>query len=298
MQKKEGFAGQLSYVIPERIVQTQRLNPLTEDLYLTDIGYYPFAGHHFRKRPEGSPQYILIYSISGYGTIKINDTEHVVPPDHYFIISQNKPHTYFADKNNPWSIYWIHFSGKKAPFFAKEVNKPIPIERTATSRVNDRLALFNDIFTNLARGYSNNTMEYVNLALPRLLSTFIYLRQYRMVNEVQANNPVSLAINHMLENIDKRLSLSDISHEVKLSPSYFSRLFTASTGYSPIEYFIHLKVQRSCQLLNNRELSIMDVSRQIGIDDQFYFSRLFKKIMNTSPQMYRNGRVVSDSFHI
>ena len=295
MKKKEGFPGQLSYIIPEKILTIQKQNPLTEDLYLTDIGYYPVAGHHFRKRPEGVPQYILIYNVEGYGTIKVDDTEHRIAPDHYFIIQPNRPHTYFADKDNPWSIYWIHFSGKKSKFFAKEINKPILIQRTKTSRVNERLTLFTDIFQNLQRGYSIDTLEYVNLALPRLLSTFTYLPQYRLVNEVLTGDPVSLAINFMLENTHKRLSLAEIAREVKLSPSYFSRLFVAGTGFSPIDYFIQLKIQRSCQLLHNRELTILDVAREIGIDDQFYFSRLFKKLMNLSPQMYRNGRVIANA---
>ena len=290
MQKKEGFPGQLSYIIPEKIIHIQKQNPLTTDLYLTDIGYYPVAGHHFRKRPEGSAQYILIYNIGGLGTIQVDETEHSILPDHYFIIPPNCPHTYFADKTDPWSIYWIHFSGNKSKFFAKEVKTPIPIERSKTSRINERLALFMDLFQNLARGYSNDTMEYVNLALPRLLSTFTHLQQYRVVNEVQTSNPVSQAVNYMLENTNNKLTLNQIAKQVNLSPSYFSRLFIARTGFSPIDYFIQLKIQRSCQLLNNQELTIADVAREIGIEDPFYFSRLFKKVMNSSPQAYRKGR--------
>lgn len=93
-----------------------------------------------------------------------------------------------------------------------------------------------DLFQNLARGYSNDTMEYVNLALPRLLSTFTRLQQYRVINEVQANNPVSQAVNYMVEITNKGLTLTKIAQEVNLSPSYFSRLFKKVMSISPQTY--------------------------------------------------------------
>lgn len=42
-------------------------NPLISDLYITDIGYYPKAHYHFRERPEGCSQNILIYNVEGKG---------------------------------------------------------------------------------------------------------------------------------------------------------------------------------------------------------------------------------------
>ena len=64
MKKEDGFPGQISFVLPEKIEGMIRENPLISDLYLTDIGYYPKASHHFRERPSGSRQHILTYNIS------------------------------------------------------------------------------------------------------------------------------------------------------------------------------------------------------------------------------------------
>lgn len=59
MKKEDGFPGQLSYVVPVRILDMVAQNPLISDLYFTDIGYYPQARHHFREREKGVPQAIL-----------------------------------------------------------------------------------------------------------------------------------------------------------------------------------------------------------------------------------------------
>ena len=92
----------------------------------------------------------------------------------------------------------------------------------------------------------------------------------------------------MLENINKKFKLEELASVVRLSMSHFSRLFLSRTGHSPIDYFIQLKIQHSCRLLDNSKLSIADIARESGFDDQFYFSRQFKRVMNMSPREYRN----------
>ncbi len=287
MKKQDGFPGQLSYVIPDRILDLVRSNPLIADLYITDIGYYPQATHHFRERNSGIDQMILIYNVHGKGVILTGGVRHELPADHFFIIPAGVPHAYFADDRDPWSIYWIHFAGPKSRLFSHTALQPVPLERGPTSRINDRIDLFNEIFRNLERGYSIETLEYTNLCLEHLLASFTHLRQFRIIKEGLEKDPVSQSINYMLEHLDRKLTLNEVAAEVRLSASHYSRLFSERTGHSPVEYFIQLKIQRACRLLDNSDWSIAEVAREMGFEDQFYFSRLFRKIMNMSPRVYR-----------
>ena len=287
MKKEDGFPGQISYVVPERILALIRENPLIADLYITDIGYYPQARYHFRERPAGSAQIILIYCVEGKGEIRLNETVHVILADHFFIIPAGMPHAYRSDEQNPWSIYWIHFSGLKSFAWARFAGQVIPIERGKNARISDRTDLFAEIFRNLDRGFSIETLEYVNLCLPHLLTSFTHLSQFRLIKESGEKDPVSQSINFMLENLAKKLKLDEIASETGLSASHYSRLFLNRTGHSPIDYFIQLKIQRSCRLLDNSAWLIADVDREMGFDDQFYFSRVFRKVMGMSPVEYR-----------
>jgi len=288
MRKKEGFPGQQSYVIPEGILKVVRQSPFCSDLYLTDIGYYPLASHHFRERKEGIDQHILIYNIEGSGSIGSMGRGLRLPADHFVMIPAGVPHAYAADKQDPWSIYWIHFAGPKAGFLALPGLQPVAVTRSGVSRISERLNIFAEIFRTLERGFSIENLEYANLCLPRLIATFTHLAQYRSVNEQLTKDPISKAINIMLEHISGKFRLEDLAHAVKLSPSHFSRQFQARTGHSPIRYFIQLKIQRSCQLLDSQDLSVADVARETGFEDQFYFSRQFRKVMNMSPTEYRS----------
>jgi AraC family transcriptional regulator of arabinose operon len=290
MKKEDGFPGQISFVLPEKITKLSRENPLNSDLYLTDIGYYPQASHHFRQRPSGCAQYILIYCVNGRGEIRLGETLHIVPEDHFFIIPSGMPHSYHSDEQQPWSIYWIHFSGLKAGLFARYACRPVPVDRSKFSRINERFGLFSDIFRNLDRGFSIETLEYVNLCLVYLLASFTHLSQFRELRKADENDPIALSINFMLGNLGRKLRLADIASEIGLSASHYSRLFQSQTGHSPIDYFIQLKVQRACRLLDNSGWLITDVSREAGFDDQFYFSRVFRKVMGLSPAEYRKRR--------
>ncbi|MGQ8336219.1 helix-turn-helix domain-containing protein [Sunxiuqinia sp. A32] len=287
-KKQEGFPGQLSYVIPDRILSLVSKNPICSDLFITDIGYYPKASHHFRERKDGVKQTILIYNVHGKGTIEVGKNRFQIMPDHFFIIPEDIPHSYFADPKNPWTIYWIHFSGNKSKMIATPVLKPVEVERTKTSRVTERLNLFHEIFQNMERGFSMETTEYVNLCLPHLLASFTHLQQYRAINEQVSKDPVAESINFMLDNINQKFRLSELANAAQLSTSHYSRIFLSRTGHSPIDYFIQLKIQRSCRFLDNTKLSIAEISREVGFEDQFYFSRQFRKIMNMSPRDYRN----------
>lgn len=287
MKKQDGFLGQISFVIPEKIRELVLQNNLVSDLYLTDIGYYPYAKHHFRKRDSGNPEYILIYNIKGEGIITINNKEYPIGSDHFFIIPKGIPHTYSSSSKNPWSIYWIHFSGHKAHLFTSKSLEPIKIERGKSSRINERIKLFDDIFRNLERGFSNETLEYINLCLNHLLSSFTHVNQFRTVNYYSDKDFVSQGINFMLENLNRKLKLKELSATFNISSSHFSRVFTNKTGHSPINYFIQLKIQAACRLLDTTNLSISEISREIGFDNPFYFSRIFKKLMNMAPREYR-----------
>lgn len=287
MRKQEGFPGQISYVMPEKILNLTKQNLLISDLYFTDIGYYPQARHHFRKRESGSSEFILIYNIAGRGWIKVGKSKIELPDAHFFIIPPNISHSYFADTENPWSIYWIHFSGTKACCFNNYSLQLFSVEKTMTSRINERLNLFSEIFRNLERGYSTEVLEYTNLCLHYLLTSFTHLNQYRILKEEYEKDPVSLSINYMLENLDKKIKIGEFSEKVQLSSSHYARLFRTRTGHSPVDYFIQLKIQRACQLLDTTSKSIAEIALITGFKDPFYFSRQFKKAMNISPRGYR-----------
>jgi len=87
------------------------------------------------------------------------------------------------------------------------------------------------------------------------------------------------------------LTLKEIAEGVNLSGSHFSFIFRKKTGFSPIEYFNHLKVQKASQFLLFTDLRIKEIADKLGIKDPYYFTRMFTKLMGVSPATYRTKRV-------
>lgn len=166
---KDGFDGERAIVLPQLIISMIEEDPLLAALHITDIGYYPKAEHHFRERNQPINQYVFIYCIDGAGWYRIGEHEYQVCANQYFILPASVPHAYAANKATPWTIYWIHFKGTLASYYARNALQPMDIKPEAHSRISHRINLFEEIFNTLKAGFTNE-----NRIMPPPCSTTIW----------------------------------------------------------------------------------------------------------------------------
>lgn len=286
---KDGFNGERTLVLPKIIVRIMEDDPLMSMLHITDIGYYPKAWHHFRERKEPINQFVFIYCIDGSGWFQIGENRYTVTANQYFILPAGIAHAYGSDESNPWTIYWIHFKGELASYYAKDALHPIEVRPELYSRISDRINLFEEIFNLLKNGYDNETLHYVCSSFYYYLGSLRYIHAYRKAenNSLINDNIIEAAKHYMKENLEKRITLQDVSGHIGYSPSHFSMLFKKQTGHSPLSYLNLLKIQQACFMLDSTDMKINQICYKVGIEDTFYFSRLFSKIMGVSPREYR-----------
>jgi AraC-like DNA-binding protein/quercetin dioxygenase-like cupin family protein len=286
---KDGFAGSRAIILPESVVLEMSRNPFTSKLYMTDIGYYPKARHHFRKREKGIDQFILIYCVDGKGWVENDGKRYNVTADHFVILPAGKPHMYGADAAAPWTIYWLHFKGDMAGFYADGNNKPTAIASGDNSRISERLAIFEDMFKNLENGYSWDNICYVISSLHYFLGSIKFTGKFSesSARQEHSEDTIERVVRYMRDNIERRLTLDQLSEYLGYSSSHFSSIFKRGTGYSPINYFLMLKMQAACEMLDFTDMKINQICHKIGFDDPYYFSKLFTKTIGHSPSRYR-----------
>lgn len=292
--QKDGFSGERAYILPPAWLAELDSHPLGSLLHMTDIGYYPVAHNHFRRRDIPIGQYVLIYCRSGCGWYAIDGCRYQVTSDSYFVLPPGVPHEYGADPEDPWTIYWVHYRGTMAGTLLPSTHGPVEVRPGQSSRIADRIGLFEEIMATLERGYTNESLIYACATLSYFLSTLRHIDSYRAARagckdgaDTQDSGKVDAVIRYMSENLERPLKLADMAEYVGLTSSYLSHLFTSRTGQSPMTHLRQLRISHACHLLDFTDLHINQICHKVGISDQYYFSRIFTATMGVAPTEYR-----------
>ena len=146
---------------------------------------------------------------------------------------------------------------------------------------------FEEVLACLNYHYSDAGLLAMTSELTHLLSK-IKLHQSNLYRERKAaEDRVLGTIDFMQRHLDMPLSLKDLATYAGQSEANYGKLFKYRTGQSPMACFIQLKVRKACELLDQTNQSVLSIAKQLGYDDPYYFSRLFKKIQGCSPTHYR-----------
>ena len=290
IRKREGFAGQRAIVLPKKIQEVCAYTPAINSMSITDIGFYPRAQYHYRERAGGISQNILIYCTEGKGWLQVPSGRFSINPNEFLIIPADMPHKYGADENNPWTIYWAHFKGIQSAYFASLLSKQYKAFVSYTFFLEERIKIFDSMYRNLESGYSFENLLYSSTTFTYFLMSLNFAEKFASAHHTIEKDAVDISIEFMQHNLEVPLSLEAMASSVNLSVSHYSNIFRKKTGYSPVVYFNHLKIQHACQYLQFTTLRINEIASKLGIEDPYYFSRMFTKIMGISPLEYRNKK--------
>jgi transcriptional regulator GlxA family with amidase domain len=103
---------------------------------------------------------------------------------------------------------------------------------------------------------------------------------------------INESILYMKKHLNNPIKVERLAELVGLSVSHFFALFKQKTGYAPIYFFINLRIEQAGYLLNNTNLTIREIAKQLGYKDPFFFSRQFKRIIGISPKHFRVAKPI------
>ncbi|GFZ30132.1 hypothetical protein CSC2_06580 [Clostridium zeae] len=207
----------------------------------------------------------------------------------------NIPYSIEIDSVEPICFFSVHFSYATVGFdndkwdISEEVDT-LPFD--FVQNLKDYYVV-NNVFKKLVDNWMSKlpNYEFIAKTLFQELVFEIFQNIKNNNNNYSASLKVDKVIEYMSQNIDNKITLTELSELVCLSPAYLSRVFKETTGYSVIEFFNKIKVDKAKGLIIDGDKKIKEVAKTLGFTDEFYFSRIFKKIEGISPLEFYHKNV-------
>lgn len=134
------------------------------------------------------------------------------------------------------------------------------------------------------------TLLYKNAILERFIETDLKGSMGTAADYYQEKAIVSSAVEFIDHNYRQNISLDLIAENCYCHPVYLSHLFNKEMGFSLTDYINQCRIEAAKRLLDLTELSITQISLEVGFNDPSYFSKVFKNIQGINPTHYRQRK--------
>lgn len=129
----------------------------------------------------------------------------------------------------------------------------------------------------------------LTLSANHQLLSFLYELSENQIHVNRGPEGVHLekAIQFMQKHVMDSITLSDIARHVRLTESYFIRLFKRRIHTTPMKYYTRLKIEAAGAMLAETNLSVKEISAKLCFYSEFHFSKMFKAYTGLPPSSYR-----------
>lgn len=228
--------------------------------------------------------YILQYTVSGCGEIRIGKDIHSLPQGSAFFIKVPSDHYYYRPHSSSlWEYYFFTFTGSDAcrlsDEFTSKYGNVFQIAENASCLamlkeiVNGRDSLSMDNpYTASAKAYSFLMQFFSDVETPAKRT-----RQQLLLDEVTA---------YIMENLASPLLIGNLAKRFNYSREYFSRTIHQASGMTIQQYINDLRLNMAAQILKNEQCSIKETAAMVGFNEASYFCRAFRKKHGISPKQF------------
>lgn len=278
---------------PYKFTNDSRIEKFAARLIDADLDLY-YCGlenctTNFHYGPFARTDYLIHYIVKGTGFYEFNKKRYELSQGDIFTIFPGDITYYASYPEDPWSFCWIAFNGRKVTEYLKKCG----ITRNAPSMSILPKYTFDDIVESCVNALSEETgavktqlQGYLYLIFSKLQENYSRIEKPIQLTD-KSSEYIRQAILFIEYNFSKPIAISEISDYVALERTYFSKIFTKTTGLSPQQYLIQYRIEKAVSLIESSDLNLNQIGLSVGIPNQYYFSRLFKKIKDVNPTEYK-----------
>lgn len=240
---------------------------------------------------EDLMEIILIYK--GSGSYIIDEREYAVEEGDLIILNSGVLHEEIpiGETVNSYCVGFKNVKIENLP-----INQIVPIASSCLIKTEEQfnsIKVLMELMFNEIKNENIGAEKISSYALNTMISMILRMPFDNIeFSENLFKNNLSIKIKNYIDiHYHENISLTTISKELNVSPSYVSHSFKEATSYSPINYVIKRRIGEAQSLLINTDYSATKIATIIGYDNTNYFNTLFTRIVGMSPIKYRNNYI-------
>ncbi|MGG2066980.1 AraC family transcriptional regulator [Bacillus sp. S14(2024)] len=253
------------------------------------------ARKNSRKITRTLQHHALVFFTRGKGSIIIEKKRYEIKEGMLFYLCPDVLHSIELDMEEPICCVTVHFSYASVRFNENKWDITNEVELLPLHFAQELKDYYqiDTIFKKLVSSWNAKLpgYEFMTKTLLQQLLIAIYQNRKKQNRKNSTSLKVEKIIEYMHQNINSKITLTELSEMVQLSPTYLSRTFKETTGYSVIGFFNKIKIDKAKELIIEGNKKVKEVAQTLGFADEFYFSRIFKGIEGISPSEFYNKNV-------
>jgi len=236
-----------------------------------------------QERPD---HYIMFFVNEGRGSMTSRQATHKVEAGQGFVVFPGVDTRIQSHYKETMNVTWVAFSGYLVDRYLSRAN----------------LSVYEPVFTDNEQKEGRAFFENLLAAAQRFPNRYcrIMAQLYGLIGflidnagditKQETTMPefyLMRALDFIDRNYHENITVEDIAASIGVSRKTLNSAFSSLTGFSPKDYLIYYRVSKAVDLLRDQNLSIEVISASVGYNDQFYFSKQFKKNVGLTPSECR-----------
>lgn len=266
------------------ILNIDNKDMLRQSMKLLNVGSARYGGD-WHSVPHTHSYAELFYVVSGKGLFQIDSEQYPVSAQQMIVVNPNVVHTELSYQSFPLEYIVLGIDGLE--FSSNETEEG----RFQILNYQNRGGILTCLRNILKEtedalpGFETICRAYMEILIVQLMRDTNF--QLTSDPTPAANRQCAVVRRYIDSHFKESLTLEHLAEVAHVNKYYLAHSFKEEFGISPISYQLNRRIEESCYLLQQTDMSLSQIARVLGFSSSSYFSQLFRKTKKITPSDYR-----------